>query len=147
MAYSSRVADLGRCALLGLTWFAWPTAWAQDPPADPASAATSAPGEEITIYGQAEIRRRRQELDKRLRTMGYRAVKQDDGKTVYRPETVHYPSVIIDEEGYAVLKRSPIRFIPPGKGDSKLRYIWCLPPFTVMCIRPGGQIISKRKLT
>lgn len=118
---------------------------------DPARAdeptAPTTPGEEVIVYGQAEIRKRRQELDQRLRNMGYKAVKQEDGKTVYRPEVVYYPSVIIDEDGYAILKRSPVRFIPPGKGDSKLRYLWCLPPFTVMCIRPGGRIIAPRKLT
>ena len=150
MAFSSRAVRQGRLALLVLAWLAPVAANAEDPP--PAPVVAPAPqntgaGEEIVVYGQAEIRRRRQELDQRLRTMGYRAVKQKDGKTVYRPETVWYPSVIIDEEGFAVLKRSPIRFSPPGKGDSKLRYLWCIPPLTVMCVHANGLLISNRKLT
>ena len=58
------------------------------------------------------------------------------------------PTVVIDDDGWMMVKRSPIRIDPPGKRDNKLRYLWCLPPFTItpLCIKVGGQTISKRRL-
>ena len=145
MASSSPAADWARRALLALACLAASLpAYSEDQPADETASAPS--NEEIIVYGQAEIARRRAALDKRLRADGYKVKRSGDGKTVYRPETPWYPSVIVNEDGFVMIKRSPVRFEPPGKGDSKLRYLWCLPPFTVMCIRPAGRLISEAKL-
>ena len=53
-------------------------------------------------------------------------------------------TVIIDDDGWMMVKRSPIRIDPPGKRDNKLRYLWCLPPFTItpLCIKVGEDRIK-----
>ena len=103
--------------------------------------------EEMIVFGELEAQRRRQQLDQDLRDLGYRAGKRKDGRTVYRPEVAWHPSVIIDDDGYAIIKRSPVRFEPWVQGRSNLRWISCIPPFTIMCIKLSGQLVSDAKLT
>lgn len=102
--------------------------------------------EEITIYGEAEVLRRRGEVIQTLRHLGYREGRRKNGRTVMVPKTPYKPSVVLDDDGWMQVKRSPIRFDPPG--DSNWRYLWCLPPFTITptCIQVGGQVIGRRKL-
>lgn len=107
---------------------------------------TIGPNEEIIVFGEMEIVRQRAELEADLRDLGYREAKTKDGRTVFRPEVAWHPTVVIHDEGFVVLKRSPIRVEPWVQGRSKLVWLSCLPPFTPMCIRIGGQIVSARKL-
>jgi hypothetical protein len=103
---------------------------------------------ELIVFGDLQIAERRKVLDRSIREQGYRSGERKDGRTVYRPETPWKPTVIVHDDGFVQIKRSPVRFAPPGQrsGSSKLRYLWCLPPLTPMCVRIGGQIVSKRKL-
>lgn len=122
----------------------------QDPPAEPAPAEPATPGvgasEEMIVHGQREIARRRAEINADLLEMGYRA--KDKGEvTVYRPDSVWHPSVLVYDDGFVVLKRTPPRFDPPIQGSSNLRYLACVPPFTPMCLRLGGWMVSEKKLT
>jgi hypothetical protein len=103
--------------------------------------------EEIIVFGELEIARRRAELEADLRDLGYREVKTKDGRTIFRPEVAWHPTVVIHDEGYVILKRSPVRVEPWVQGRTKLTWLSCLPPFTPMCLRIGGQIVSPRKLT
>lgn len=109
--------------------------------------APSADGE-IIVFGDLQVAARRAELDRELRQQDYRPGERRDGHTVYRPETPWKPTVIVYDDGFVRLKRSPVRFEPPGyrAGGNKLRYLWCLPPFTPMCVRVGGQVVSGAKL-
>ena len=123
------------------------------PPSEPDTAADEAPpdptapaeGDELIIYGEREVARRRAMIERDLRDMGYKA-KDRDGYTVYRPETPWYPSVYVYDAGYVMVRRSPPRFEPYIKGTSNLRYLACIPPFTVMCIQMSGVMITDRKL-
>ena len=103
--------------------------------------------EEMIVVGALEAQRRRQALEQDLRDLGYRAGKKKEGRTVYRPEVAWHPTVIIDDDGYAIIKRSPVRFEPWVEGRTNLRWISCIPPFTIMCVRIGGQVVSSAKLT
>jgi len=102
---------------------------------------------EIIIYGERELARKRSALDRQLRAQGYSTVKKADGKTIYRPDIAWKPSVIVYDEGYMILRRTPVRFEPwvQGKKDNKLRYLSCIPPFTVLCVR-SGWLVNGRKL-
>lgn len=144
--------------LAGLVLLSW-AAFAQEPEpeppaAPPGDAAPAAPDmelevdSEIVVFGDLQVAARRAELDRGLRAQGYRMGIRKDGKTVYRPEAPWKPTVVVYDDGFVRLKRSPVRFEPPGHqaGSNKLRYLWCLPPFTPMCLRIGGQVVSKRKL-
>lgn len=132
-------------------------AWAQaeitenpDPPSPPADHVDEEivveADEEIVVYGDLIIARTRGELIKDIRRLGYRPGDRKDGKTVFRPEEAWRPTVVIHDDGFVILKRSPVRFEPYIKGNSNLRYLACIPPFGLMCIRPGGQTVSRAKL-
>lgn len=142
-----------RAALLGLL-LAGPAAWAQDDapaqgesPAAPSADAPPPDGAgEIVVYGDLEIARARAQVVQDLQALGYKSGKRKDGYTVFRPESPWRPSVRVYDDGFIVLKRSPPRFMPPGNPNNKLNYLWCVPPFTPMCLRVGGVVVSKRKL-
>ena len=106
------------------------------------------PVAEIIVFGEMEIQRKRAKVIENLRHLGYREVKEKDGRSVLRPAVPYKPTVIVDDDAWIHTKRSPVRVDPPGKKDNKLRYLWCLPPFTITaaCIQVGGQVISERKL-
>ncbi len=100
--------------------------------------------EEIIVFDDLEIARRRGELDGRIRGLGYRAGKKRDGRTIYHAQSPWKPSVVIHDEGFVTLKRAPVRF--ESYADGPLKALACIPPFTIMCVRIGGQVISRRKL-
>ena len=103
--------------------------------------------DEIIVYGQREVDRRRSILDDQLESTGYRQGKRRGDKVVYRPETVWHPSVIVYDTGWVDIRRTPPRFEPwiGGHPDNKWRYLSCIPPFGLMCIRASGWLISKRR--
>ena len=102
--------------------------------------------EEIVVFGELEAARHRQQVMRDLRNLGYRAGKRKDGYTQFRPEVPWKPTVRVYDDGFVVLKRSPVRWQPPGDPRNKINNLWCLPPFTPMCLRVGGVLVSKRKL-
>ena len=102
--------------------------------------------EEIIVFGELEVARQRAALEADLRDLGYSEAKTKDGRTVFRPEVAWHPTVVVYDEGFVVLKRSPVRIEPWVQGRTKLVWLSCLPPFTPMCLRIGGQIVSARKL-
>jgi hypothetical protein len=121
-------------------------AFAQAPPPEEREGAPAA--EEMIVFGDMEERQRRMELEQTLQDMGYRPGKsRDNGRTVFRPQIAWHPTVIIDDDGFAIIRRSPVRFEPWVGGNSNLRWISCVPPFTVMCVKLGGWLVSDRKLT
>ena len=103
--------------------------------------------EEIIVYGKREVDRRRRILDAELESSGYRQGKRKGDKVVYRPETVWHPSVVVHDSGWVDLKKTPPRFEPwiGGHPDNKWRYLSCIPPFGLMCIRASGWLITKRR--
>lgn len=151
MGSSSPVGDRVRAWALAAALVAGRAAAADDdapPPASPPPVAeVAAPTDEIIVFGDLEIARARRQLDADLRAAGYREGRRRDGVTVYRPNVAWKPSVFVYDDGFAVVRRSPVRFEPPGgiRGN-KLNYLWCLPPFTPMCLRIGGWVVSNAKL-
>lgn len=117
-----------------------------DAAADEDAPADDGPDEEIIVLGRREIARRRAALDRDLKEQGYKA-KDREGVTVYRPEVYWKPSVFVYDDGYVILRRTPPRFEPYVAGTSNLRYLACIPPFTVMCVKLSGWLVSERKLT
>lgn len=156
MTSSSRASSLAALALL----LASPTARAEEPSPETSAETSERTDAEVTVeaeddsddelivFGDLQIAERKRELDVGIRNQGYRAGDRKDGRTVYRPEIPWKPTVVVHDDGFVQLKRSPVRFAPPGQtsSSSKLRYLWCLPPLTPMCLRVGGQVVSKKKL-
>ena len=105
-------------------------------------------GDEMIVFGDLQEQKRRQELTQTLLDLGYKPGKRrENGRTVYRPEVAWHPTVIVDDDGYAVMKRTPVRFEPWIDLKSEpLEWVSCVPPFTIMCLRVGGWIVSNRKL-
>ena len=105
--------------------------------------------EEMVIHGQMVVAKKRKALENRLRRMGYKKFVRKKGRTTIRHARPYRPTILLDDDGWMMIKRSPIRFEPPGKAaerSSKLKYLWCLPPPTVACIRIGGQVVNRRRL-
>lgn len=120
------------------------SARAQEPAAPPPG--TPEAGEEIIVYDTQEIERRRQVLEAIILDQDYKEGIDKGDRTIYRPMVPWKPSVIVHDDGIVQLTRSPVRWMAPGNPDNALNNLWCLPPFTPMCVRIGGQVISGRKL-
>lgn len=135
MRSSSRAASLAVLLLAGSALAEEP---AQAPPAT----------EEMIVTSDSVIARRRQAVINNLKALGYRKKKSKDGRTTFSPTIPWKPTVIIDDDAYIILKRTPIRIDPPGDKNNKLRYLWCLPPFTITkaCIQTSGMTVGTRKL-
>jgi len=109
-------------------------------------------GETIIVTDEAEVHRRQQEFVNELRNLGYKEKKGKDGRTVYVSETPWKPKVIVDDDGWMVLKRRPIVLTDPDLpehwwfSDTPVEYVTCVVA-PHLCIRMGGLVISKRKLT
>lgn len=103
-------------------------------------------GEVIVIYGEREVQRLRGELDGIIEDGGYKEGRRRGDETIYRPQIPWKPTIVVHEEGLVELKRSPVRWMAPGRPDNPLNQLWCLPPFTPMCVRIGGQIVATAKL-
>lgn len=120
-------------------------ATATAPEAAPA-AATAEGSEEIIVFGQLQVAKERKKLDRDLRQLGYRQGEKKSDRTVYRPETVWKPTVVVYDDGFVVLRRTRPRFEPWIKGRSKLVWLSCIPPFTLMCIKLSGWLVSPSRL-
>lgn len=123
----------------------------EPPPApaevDPAQQPGDGTIQEIVVFGEMEVAKRRRALHAELKAQGYREKKvKGDGTAVWRPDDPWKPSVEVHDEGFVMMRRSPVRFESYVKSDSPARWIACIPPFGLMCIRVGGQVVSKRKL-
>ena len=117
------------------------TLWA----AEPASQATDT---EIVVIGEYEVKKQLGKLNKELLLMGYRNGKEKGNKIIYVPESSWKPTVIVHRSGLIEIKRTKPRFEPyiGGRKDNKLRWLACIPPFTIMCVKMGGWLVGKRKL-
>lgn len=104
-------------------------------------------GDEIVVFGEREIVKRRRALDRRIRAAGYRPGIQKDGRVVYRPEVVWKPTVVVYDDGFVILRRSRVRFEPWVRGKTKAVWLSCIPPFTLMCIKLGGRLVSPARLS
>jgi hypothetical protein len=104
--------------------------------------------EEIIVHGDMEIARKRARVIQNLKHLGYEEAARRNGRSIYRPKVPYKPTVVVDDDAWMHVKRSPIRVDPPGRKDNALRYLWCIPPFTITaaCVQVGGQVIGRRKL-
>jgi hypothetical protein len=101
----------------------------------------------MVVYGEREVVRRRRVLDGRIRATGYKAGVRKDNRTVYKPEVAWKPTVVVYDDGFVIMRRSRIRFEPWIRGRTKAVWISCIPPFTVMCIKLGGRMVSPARLS
>ncbi len=173
MAASVRAAAagfaLGVACCLGLR----PAAtWAQQPepavdatatteqgePAVPQAQASSAEEEEqadleddanevIYVDEQAVIRAR-QEVGLALRDLGYQRKRERNGREIYVNEVPWKPQVLVDDDGWMVVRRAPPTFSKPdlpGIWRGPLGYLVCVANPTA-CVHIGGWVIAERKL-
>lgn len=120
----------------------------QTPPATGTNKASPAQADaEVVIYDQMVVAKKKQALDKNLRQLGYRPGDDKGDRVVYRPETVWKPTVIVHDDGFMVMRRTRPRFEPWVKGKSPYRWLSCIPPFTLMCIKMSGWLVSESRLT
>jgi hypothetical protein len=122
------------------------TATDEAEPAAETAAVPPTPSAEVTVYGDIDSQRRRSAVIADLRRQGYREGRRSGDHVVFRPEVAWHPSVVVYDGGYVVIKRSPVRFEPYIKGDSKLRWLGCIPPFGLMCIKASGLLVSDARL-
>ncbi len=142
----------GWLALLLATATVAPTEPTPPPPAPPTGEAApspdeDAPGEVIYVDEQA-VRRAREEVGLVLRDLGYHRRHTRDGRDYYANESPWKPWVVVDDDGWAILKRAPVTFSKPeleGVWRGPLGYLVCVVQPTA-CIHVGGLVVSERKL-
>jgi len=108
-------------------------------------------GDTIVVTDEAEVKRRQQEVINELRDLGYKAKRDRNGRTVYVHDVPWKPKVIMDDDGWMVLKRRRVVLTDPDLpdhwwfSDTPVEYITCVVA-PHLCIRMGGMFISERKL-
>ena len=99
--------------------------------------------ETITVYDM-RIAERRQAIVKELRDLGYTQVKRKDGRAVFRSNVAWHPDVLLYDDGFMIMRRSPPRFEPPdapGIWGGPLPCLLILP-----CVHIGGVLVAGSKL-
>lgn len=116
---------------------------AEPPPEPPPS------GEEVIIYEETEVARRRGEVYQALRAEGYRKGRDLGDRTVFLPRSAWKPQVVVYDDGWVALRRSPPRIHAPGRSFADqgrpTEYLLCI-IMPTSCISIGGWLVSKRKL-
>jgi hypothetical protein len=105
------------------------------------------PDEVIYVDDQAVIRAR-QELGFALRDMGYQRRRVRNGREIYVNEIPWKPQVVVDDDGWMVVRRAPPSVGKPdlpGIWSGPLGYLVCVANPTA-CVHIGGWVISERKL-
>jgi len=107
-------------------------------------------GETIIVTDESEVAAARLELTEALTRSGYEKKRARGGRTVYVAEAPWKPKVIVDEDGWMLMRRRPVVLTRPDLpdvwfADTPLEYLTCVvaPP---LCVRIGGLVISDRKL-
>lgn len=108
-------------------------------------------GETIIVTDEAEVRRRQEQLVESLEELGYKKKRGRDGRTVYVTDTPWEPKVIVDDDGWMIMRRRPIVLTDPDLpehwwfSDTPLEYLSCVVA-PQLCVRLGGLVVSKKKL-
>jgi hypothetical protein len=104
--------------------------------------------QESIIVEDNRVARARRELEKAILDLGYTIKREEDGRVVYRPDVAWHPTIVVDKDGFVILRRSPVRFSTPSTLDPGTRALmWGLCPIMWhLCVHPGGQVVSKAKL-
>ena len=106
------------------------------------------PPNETMIVEDERVARTREELENTILDLGYSIKRQEDGRTVYRPDVAWHPTIVVDDDGFVILRRSPVRFSTPqtlDPGSRALMWAFC-PIMWNLCVHTGGQVVSKAKL-
>ncbi len=130
-------------------------AWAQSAPSDPAPSegAETAPAEpepvrieggEVIIYAVELAKQARDALIRDAKALGYAEEHDKDGRTILRHEMPWKGEIVVFEDGRVEFKRQPMQFEPPFKNKTPASYLVCI--WLPACIRPGGQLVSPRRL-
>ena len=112
-----------------------------------AQAEEEAPDEEIVVSDHAVIKAREQ-VGLALRDLGYHKKRTRNGREIYANDAHWKPWVVVDDDGWMIVKRAPISFSKPelrGIWNGPLGYIVCVVNPTA-CVHVGGLVVSKRKL-
>lgn len=105
------------------------------------------PDEVYYVDDQAVVRAR-EEVGLALRELGYDRRRTRNGREVYVNEVPWKPQVVVDDDGWMVVRRAPPSFGKPdlpGIWDGPLGYLVCVANPTA-CVHIGGWVISERKL-
>ncbi|MFH1468976.1 MAG: hypothetical protein ABIO70_31610 [Pseudomonadota bacterium] len=109
--------------------------------------AYDAPDETIYVEDQAVIRARA-EVGLALRELGYDRKRVRNGREVYTNADPWKPQVLVDDDGWMLVRRAPPSFGKPdmpGIWGGPLGYLVCVAAPT-SCIHIGGWVVSKHKL-
>ncbi len=107
----------------------------------------SEPDEIIYVDDQAVIKAR-QEVGLALRDLGYQKKRSRNGREIYVNEAPWKPQVVVDDDGWMVVRRAPPTVGKPdlpGIWGGPLGYLVCVANPTA-CIHIGGWVVSGRKL-
>jgi hypothetical protein len=101
-------------------------------------------GGEMVIYAVELAKQARDELIRDAKALGYAEVHEKDGRTILRHELPWKGEIAVFDDGRVEFKRQPMQFEPPFKKKTPAAYLVCI--WLPACIRPGGQLVSPRRL-
>lgn len=104
---------------------------------------------EIIVFGELLIEAARQEVITDLKRQGFTRIKEKNGITILKNETVFKGKIVLHEDGWMEHRRQGIRAeLPDSKIKEAVPALGWMPCVTnpTACVRAGGVAISPRKL-
>lgn len=118
-----------------------------DPAATPAESAPPRAEDDpqtVIVYSEFLAEQARKKVMQEAQDMGYTKVIERGDRVLLRHELPWKGDVVLHDDGRMEFKRQPVRFQPPFNPDKPASWLACV--LVPICIRPGGQIVSPRKL-
>ena len=101
---------------------------------------------EMVISSDGTVERTRAELEREILNLGYQAGETRGDRVIYRPIDAWKPSIVIYNDAFVWIRRTPPRFEPWIENNAPIGYLSCIPPFTLLCIKTQGVLVSRRRL-
>lgn len=121
-------------------------AGAQEPAAevsDETPPAAEEGAEEVIVYSQYLVERARKEVIGAAKDAGYINEFRRGDHTILRHDAVWKGEVVLYDDGRVEVRRQPVQFRPPFRNVTPASWLACV--IVPLCIRPNGQMVSKRR--
>ena len=106
---------------------------------------------DVMIVDEAALKRARHEVTEALEAHGYDKKRRRGDRTVYVSETAWKAKVIVDDDGWMIMRRRGVVLQAPDLpshwwfSDTPLEYLTCVVA-PHLCVKVGGLLVSKRRL-
>jgi hypothetical protein len=99
--------------------------------------------EEVIVFSEYMVELARREVIGAAKDAGYTKEIRRKDRTILRHEAVWHGEVVLHDSGLVEVKRQPVQFRPPFRKVTPASWLSCI--IVPLCIRPNGQLVSKRR--